>query len=77
MEVSGQPHTLAALPPKERIPSMHWIEGWVGPRAGLDTMVKRKIPSHCWDSYPPIIQPIAQRYTTELSQLHHEDALIT
>jgi hypothetical protein len=32
-------------------------------------MVKRKIPSPCRDSNPSIIQPIAQRYTAELSQL--------
>jgi hypothetical protein len=24
-------------------PDTHWIEGWVGPRAGLDAMEKRKI----------------------------------
>jgi hypothetical protein len=33
----------------------------MGPRAGLDVVVKRKIPS----AYPPI-QPVAQRFTTEL-----------
>jgi hypothetical protein len=32
----------------------------VGPKAGLDMVVKRKIPSPCWDSNPLIIQPIAQ-----------------
>jgi hypothetical protein len=30
---------------RERAPGTHWIGGWVGPRAGLDTVVKRKIPS--------------------------------
>jgi hypothetical protein len=29
----------------ERAPGTHWIGGWVGPRAVLDTTVKRKIPS--------------------------------
>jgi hypothetical protein len=29
----------------ERVPCTHWIGGWVGQRAVLDTMVKRKIPS--------------------------------
>jgi hypothetical protein len=24
---------------------MNWIEGWVGPRPGLDVMAKKKIPS--------------------------------
>jgi hypothetical protein len=30
--------------PKERAPGTHWIGGWVGPRAVLDVVVKRKIP---------------------------------
>jgi hypothetical protein len=30
---------------RERAPGAHWIEGWVGPGAGLETVVKRKIPS--------------------------------
>jgi hypothetical protein len=38
LEVSGQLHALAALPPGERAPGTHWIRGWVGPRAGLDDM---------------------------------------
>jgi hypothetical protein len=29
--------------PGERAPGMHWIGGWVDPRAGLDDMEKRKI----------------------------------
>jgi hypothetical protein len=37
----------ASLPccftPGERAPSTHWIGGWVGPRAGLDAVEKRKI----------------------------------
>jgi len=28
-----------------RAPSAHWMGGWVSPRAGLDTMVKRKNPT--------------------------------
>jgi hypothetical protein len=38
----------------------------VGPTAGLDAVVKRKIPSPL---EPPIIQLLAQRSTTELSRL--------
>jgi hypothetical protein len=30
--------------PRERTPGTHWIGGYVGPRAGLDTVVTRKIP---------------------------------
>jgi hypothetical protein len=45
MEVSGQLHTPAALlPGKESLVPIK-IGGWVGPRAVLDAMVKRKIPS--------------------------------
>jgi len=31
--------------PRERTPGTHWIRGWVVPRAGLNAVVKRKIPS--------------------------------
>jgi len=44
MEVSGQFHALAALPPG-KAPGTHWIGGWMGPRASQDAVVKRKIPS--------------------------------
>jgi hypothetical protein len=51
--------------PREGAPGTHWIGGWVGPRAVLDVVVKRKIPNPRWESNPrtPIVQPIAQRYT--------------
>jgi hypothetical protein len=42
MEVTGQFHTPSALLPGERAPDTHWIRGWVGPRAGLDDVEKRK-----------------------------------
>jgi hypothetical protein len=42
---------------------VYTIGGWVSPRAGVDTVVKRKIPSPCQDWNPPIIQPVAKRYT--------------
>jgi len=40
----------------------------VGPRAGLDNVVKRKILIPLPIFEPPIIQ-VAQRYTTELTWL--------
>jgi hypothetical protein len=40
MEVSGQLHAPAALPPRERAPGSHWIGGWLGTRAGLDQMLQ-------------------------------------
>jgi len=42
MEVSGQLHALATLPLVTQ-----WIGGWVGPRAGLDMVVKRRKSCHC------------------------------
>jgi hypothetical protein len=68
MEVSGQLHAPASSPPeKEPLVPIGWEVGW-GPKAGLDA-VRRKIPSRYQDSEPPIIQPIAQRCTAELSRL--------
>jgi len=46
-EVSFTPRPLY---PGERPPNTHWIGGWVGSRAGLDAVVKRKIPSSCRES---------------------------
>jgi len=43
--------------PKERTPSTHWIGGWVGPRTGVDAMVKGKILSPYRDSNPPSSSP--------------------
>jgi hypothetical protein len=36
MEVSGQLYALVALPTGKRPPVTHWVEGRVGPRAGMD-----------------------------------------
>jgi hypothetical protein len=51
--------------PRERGPGPHWIGGWVGPRAVVDAVAKRKIPSPRRESKPrtPIVQPAAQRCT--------------
>jgi hypothetical protein len=47
--------------PRERAPGTHWIGGWVGTGAVLDTVMKRKIPSPRRESNPktPIVQPVA------------------
>jgi hypothetical protein len=37
MKVSGQLHNLMT-----KAPGTNWIGGWVGPRVGLDMVVKRK-----------------------------------
>jgi hypothetical protein len=51
--------------PSERAPGIHWIRGWLDPRAILGAVVKRKIPSPRRESNTrtPIVQPIAERYT--------------
>jgi hypothetical protein len=40
-----------------------------GPQNRSGRGVEEKSPTPCQDSNPPIIQPVAQRYTTELSRL--------
>jgi hypothetical protein len=52
MEVSGQLHAPAALPPLRIATGTPWIGGWVGPRAGLDAMAKRKFLCPCRNSNP-------------------------
>jgi hypothetical protein len=53
--------------PREWAPGTHWIGGWVGPRAGLDAVEKRKIlrlpPPRELNPRTPIVQPVAIRYT--------------
>jgi hypothetical protein len=48
--------------PRERAPSSYWIGGWVSPRAGLDTVLKRKIPSPL-GVQTPIVHPVVSHYT--------------
>jgi hypothetical protein len=56
---------LGRFTPRERAPRTHCIGGWVGPRAVLDAVVKRNIPSFSRESNPgtPIVYPVAQLYT--------------
>jgi hypothetical protein len=53
------------FPPRKRVPGTYWIGGWVGPRAYMDAVVKRIIPSPRRESIlrTPIIHPVTQRYT--------------
>jgi hypothetical protein len=53
------------FPPRDRAPGTHWIGGWVGPRAGLDAVSKRNVPTLCRESNPdhPIVQSIVSCYT--------------
>jgi hypothetical protein len=53
------------LYPMERDPGTHCIGSWVGPRAVLEMVVKRKFPSPCQELNPRTltVQPVAQQYT--------------
>jgi hypothetical protein len=46
--------------PRETAPGTHWIGGWMDPKASVDAVVKRKIPSPRRESNPrtPIFQPV-------------------
>jgi hypothetical protein len=44
IKVTAQLHALTILLPRERTSDTHWTDGWVGPRAVLDMVAKRKIP---------------------------------
>jgi hypothetical protein len=50
--------------PRERATGTYLKGGWMGPRAGLDMVLKRKIPSPHGESNPDhlIVQPIASCY---------------
>jgi hypothetical protein len=52
MEANGQHHIMATLFPQERAPGTHWIAGWVGLRARLDTEARGKIICLCRRSNP-------------------------
>jgi hypothetical protein len=41
--------SLLLYPPGDRVPSTHWVGGWVGPNVDLDAMDKWKI-LHCRES---------------------------
>jgi hypothetical protein len=57
------------LYPQGKSPWYPLRRNWVGPRTGLNAVVRRIISSPYRDSNPPIIRPVAHLYTTELSQL--------
>jgi hypothetical protein len=51
---------------RERAPGTRWIGGWMGPRAILNAVVKRKIPS-----LPPGIGPYNRRTKLDGSKQVH------
>jgi hypothetical protein len=70
MEVCGQFHAPAALPPEKESPGTHWVGSWGGgtqSRFGRSGGKNNSQPLTGLE--PPIIQPVPQRYTTELPRL--------
>jgi hypothetical protein len=65
MGVSGQCHAPVALCPGGKTPGAHCTGGWVGPRAGLDTEVRRKILFLCRGSNHDrrLVQSVVRHYT--------------
>jgi hypothetical protein len=67
MEVSGQLHAPAALPPGKE--TLVPTDGRLGrPQSRSRRGGDEKNSQHLPGLEPPIIQPAAQRYTTELSR---------
>jgi hypothetical protein len=52
--------------PRGKAPSSHWIGGWVGRRAGLDAVVKRKIPR-----FPAIADTRTPDHSARSPALYH------
>jgi hypothetical protein len=72
MEVSGQLHIPAALPPppgKSPWCPLDTRLGGTESRTGRSDEEKNSQPLPNFE--PPIIQPVAQRYTAELTRLRH------
>jgi hypothetical protein len=79
MEVSGQLHAPAALPPRKEPPppGTDWKGGWVGPRAVLDAVVKRKIPTPCRESNLRTQWVSIHNYTEEVLRMWSWEAHCT
>jgi len=59
--------------PGQRIPGTDWIGGWVGPRAGLNVVARRKYPSSCWKSnFGRPVRSLLFILLTDLQQLTGE-----
>jgi hypothetical protein len=67
MEVSCRVHNSVALTPEKEPPGTQYTGGWVGPRAGLDVVVKRRNPFPCyeWNLHRP-----SRSLVTKLIALH-------
>jgi hypothetical protein len=70
--VSGQLDTLATLPPGKEPPGTHRIGSWVGPKAGLDDVEKRKILPLPELELGPLVRPAGSQslYRLKFSYLY-------
>jgi len=60
MEVNGQLHTTAALPPVQEPPCSIWIGGLAGTTFGLEAVEKRKnLITDLAGKWTPVVQPVA------------------
>jgi hypothetical protein len=60
--MSGQLHAPANLTPRKEPPVIHWIGGWLNPRAGLDDMEKLKFLTLLGlEPRPSVVQPLGSR----------------
>jgi hypothetical protein len=62
MEVSGELHAPATLPPGKERPDTHWIGGWVGPQSRSVRCAEEKNPAPA-ENRTPVDQSVARRYT--------------
>jgi hypothetical protein len=70
MGVCGQLHAPNALPPGKDSRGTHSVWGWMGPRAGLDAMGKRKILCPCRESNTGRQAPNLVAMPTEIPRFH-------
>jgi hypothetical protein len=49
--------------PGEIAPRTHCVGDWMGPRAGLDSVEKRKVSLTSAGNQTPAVQPVTHRYT--------------
>jgi hypothetical protein len=69
MEVTGQLHAPVALYPGKEPLGTRLIGGWVGLRAGLDAVARRKIAGPCWELNPSLVVRSLVTTLTELPRL--------
>jgi hypothetical protein len=61
MKMESQLHAPSDIPLRIFSAGTYWVGDWVGPRADLDGVEKRKICWRCWRLNPDssVVQPIA------------------